>query len=419
MSRVGLVILCLAATACSSGWRFETGAVELTLPPGSGEPNLYATSAGAAVLTWHEPMDDGRSALRLAVRTDGTWSTPVTVTERDNFFVNWADFPSLVELNDGTWVVQWLEKVASASYAYHVKLAMSRDRGASWSAPIVPHRDDSPQEHGFVSMVALPDGGLALVWLDGRNMAAAHGAAAGDMSIRTTTVGADGSLGEEVLLDDRTCECCQTALVQTPRGLVAAYRDRSPEEVRDIAIVRRVNGAWTEPVMVADDYFVYPGCPVNGPQLAATGDTVAIAWFAAPEVDVGDVDSDDSESSSQASGRRDAKVQVAFSLDGGATFGAPARVDLGDPLGRVEIETLPDGSALAVWVERTEAAAAILARRVRPDGRMDAEWQVSPTAEARASGFPRMVRLGDEIVIAYRLVGDDGGVRVRTVRRAG
>ncbi|MDH3292270.1 MAG: glycoside hydrolase [Gemmatimonadota bacterium] len=399
MSRVDLVLLCLAATACSNGWRFETGAIELTLPPGSGEPSLYATSAGDAVLTWHEPMDDGRSALRLAVRAGGTWTTPVTVIERDNFFVNWADFPSFVELEDGTWVVHWLETVASTSYAYHVKLAMSRDRGASWSAPIVPHRDDSPQEHGFVSMVALPGGGMALVWLDGRNMAAAHGEHGGDMSIRTTTVGADGSLGEEVLLDDRTCECCQTALVQTPSGLVAAYRDRSPEEVRDIAIVRQVNGVWTEPTHVADDHFVYPGCPVNGPQLAATGDTVSIAWYAAPEGAT--------------------RVQVAFSLDGGETFGAPVRVDLGDPLGRVDIETLPDGSALAVWVERTEAAAAILARRVRPDGRMDAEWQVSPTAEARASGFPRMVRLGDEIVIAYRLVGEDGGVRVRTVRRAG
>jgi hypothetical protein len=127
------------------------------------------------------------------------------------------------------------------------------------------------------------------------------------------------------------------------------------------------------------------------------GDTVAIAWFAAPE--------------------GVARVQVAFSFDGGATFGTPVRVDLGDPLGRVDIEVLSDGSALAVWVERTETAAAILARRVRPDGRMDAELQVAPTAESRASGFPRMVRLGDEIVLAYRLVGEDGGVRVRTVRR--
>lgn len=397
MSRVGLVMLCLVATACASDWRFETGAVELTLPAGSGEPNLAATNAGEAVLTWHEPMDDGRSALRLAVRTGGTWSAPVTVVERDDFFVNWADFPSLVELEDGTWMVHWLQKVGPATYAYHVKLAMSRDRGATWSAPVVPHRDDSPQEHGFVSMAALPGGAAALIWLDGRHMTADHGEHGGDMSIRTTTVAADGSSGDDLLLDDRTCECCQTALVRARSGLVAAYRDRSADEVRDIAIVRQVDGVWTAPTLVADDHFVYPGCPVNGPQLAAMGDTVAIAWFAAPD--------------------GAARVQVAFSFDGGATFGTPVRVDLGDPLGRVDIEVLSDGSALAVWVERTETAAAILARRVRPDRSTDAEWQVAPTAESRASGFPRMVRLGDEIVIAYRLVGEDGGVRVRTVRR--
>ncbi len=308
--------------------------------------------------------------------------------------------------------MHWLEKVAPEPYAYHVKLAMSRDRGASWSVPIVPHRDESPQEHGFVSMTALPDGGAALIWLDGRNMTEGHGGHAGDMSLRATTLATDGSLSEDVLLDDRTCECCQTALARTASGLVAAYRDRSPDEVRDIAIVRHVNGAWTEPTMVADDHFVYPGCPVNGPQLAASGDTVAIAWFAAPVIADADTQSPD-----QMTGPRDAKVQVAFSADGGATFGTPARVDGGDPLGRVDIELLADGSALVVWVERTDSAAAVLARRVRPDGRMDQRWEIAVTAESRASGFPRTVRLGDEIVIAYRLVGKDGGVRVRAVRR--
>lgn len=416
MSRAALVLVCLAATACSSEWRFETGAVELALPAGSGEPSLHATNTGEAVLTWHEPLDGNRSALRLAVRTGAEWSTAVTVAERDNFFVNWADFPSFVELEDGTWAVHWLEKVAPAPYAYHVKLATSRDRGQTWSAPIVPHRDDSPQEHGFVSMVALPDGGMALIWLDGRNMVEGHGAHGGDMSLRATTIAAGGSLGEDVLLDDRTCECCQTALARTASGLVAAYRDRSPEEVRDVAIVRHVNGAWTQPAMVADDHFVYPGCPVNGPQLATAGDSVAIAWFAAPVI-APDPDDADPSSPNQMTGRRDAKVQVAYSFDGGATFGAPTRVDVGDPLGRVDIELLQDGSALVVWVERTETAAAILARRVRADGRMDERWEVAPTAESRASGFPRMARLDEEIVIAYRLVGDAGGVRVRSVRR--
>ncbi len=176
-------------------------------------------------------------------------------------------------------------------------------------------------------MAPVGDGFAAGVWLDGRGMtaAAADAEPEGAMSLRATTVGRDGGLGPDVRLDDRTCECCQTSLVRTRRGLVAAYRDRSEREIRDIAVVRFVDGAWTPPSFVAVDSFYFPGCPVNGPQLSARGDTVVVAWFTAPE-------------------RRPA-VYAAYSFDGGASFGRPQRVDDGDPLGRVDVELLPDGRA--------------------------------------------------------------------------
>ncbi len=63
----------------------------------------------------------------------------------------------------------------------------------------------------------------------------------------------------------------------TARGPVVAYRDRSVDEVRDIAVVRRVNGTWTTPAVVHDDHWQIAACPVNGPALASRGDTVVIA----------------------------------------------------------------------------------------------------------------------------------------------
>ncbi len=379
--------------------------VEFAGPPGSAEPNLVALADGGAVLTWFEPTADGADALRVAMRTGGTWSEPRTIVQGREFFVNWADFPALAVLEDGTWVVHWLEKVAASPYAYHVKLARSGDRGATWSAPITPHRDLSPTEHGFVSMVPWNDG-AALVWLDGRAMSGdgpadgGHALPTGAMTLRFTTLAADGTLGPDVLLDERTCECCQTALARTARGLVAAYRDRSPTEIRDIAVVRFVDGRWTEPALVASDNWHYPGCPVNGPQLAATGDTVVVAWFTAPE--------------------QVPRVHVAFSTDGGASFGAPIRVDDGRPSGRVDVELLSDGSAVATWLEIRGEVAEILARSVRRDGTMGAPWRVGTTSPARSSGFPRMVRLpGDELLVAWTLDEASGGIRVAVGRPAG
>jgi hypothetical protein len=268
-------------------------------------------------------------------------------------------------------------------YAYHVRLAVSRDRGATWSRPITAHRDRSPQEHGFVSMVPWDDSTAALVWLDGREMkvtGASH-EGEGDMTLRFSTVTSRGRLGEEELLDARTCECCQTALARTASGLVAAYRDRSPEEIRDIAVMRRVGGTWTAPAHVARDNWHYPGCPVNGPALSASGDTVAVAWFTAPG--------------------NEGRVHAAFSFDGGATWGRPARMDDGKPLGRVDVELLPDGSALVTWLESGREKAEVRARRVRTGGRAERSWRVTESSDARSSGFPRTLRIGDEILFAW------------------
>jgi hypothetical protein len=203
------------------------------------------------------------------------------------------------------------------------------------------------------------------------------------MSLRFTLVSSSGALREEVALDARTCECCQTAMARTASGVVVAYRDRSDAEVRDIAVTRRprAGGAWTTPVVPAPDRWTFPGCPVNGPALAASGDTVALAWFAAPD--------------------GQARVAVAFSLDGGATWAPPVRVDEGSTLGRVSVQLLDRGAALVTWLE-VGAEPAVRARRVSLDGRRERSWVVAPGADTRASGFLRSVRLGDEVLFAWK-----------------
>ena len=377
------------------------GEVEYVTGVGSGEPNLFAAPDGRAFLTWLEPAGADRYALRFATRSAGEWSEQVTVVESDRFFVNWADFPSLVQLDDGGLLAHWLEKTGPETYAYHVRVALSDDGGAIWSDAITPHRDTSPTEHGFVSMVPW-ESGAALIWLDGREMKSEAEAAGhddldrGEMSIRFTTVGPAGDLGRDVLLDPRTCECCQTALARVGSGLLAAYRDRSDAEIRNIAVVRYDDGGWSEPTHVADDNWYYPGCPVNGPQLSASGDTVVVAWFTAPE--------------------QKPAVYTAFSSDGGRTFGGPIRIDESDPLGRVDVEILEDGRAVVSWLERSETAAEIRVRFVEDSGSMGGSVIVAETAEARASGFPRIVRVGAELLVAWTVVGDSGGVRVVAVR---
>lgn len=88
--------------------------------PRSGVPNLYGASDGRVFLTWIEPMGDKGHKLRFASRNGGNWSEPRTIAERVNWFVNWADFPSLVALQDGALVAHWLVKSSPDSHAYDV-----------------------------------------------------------------------------------------------------------------------------------------------------------------------------------------------------------------------------------------------------------------------------------------------------------
>lgn len=399
------VVSSACAPAASRDIVLELGAVEFSLPAETQSPNLASGADGRALLTWLAREDDGRASVKFAVREAGQWSEPRTIRTSDRLFVNWADFPSSVEMADGTVAAHWLEKTADATYAYHVMLSLSSDGGVTWSEPVRAHDDESPTEHGFVSMVPWGDG-AAVAWLDGQAMhvpdtyagqgsGADAGGIRGAMSARFRTLAPDGTLGPEVLLDDRTCECCQTALAHVSDGLVAAYRDRSDEEVRDIAIVRGAGEVWTEPAHVSEDEWTIRGCPVNGPQLSADGQALAAAWYTG------------------AGG--EPQAYVAFSEDGGATFGDRIRIDEGLPLGRLDIELLGDGSAVVVWLEASDEAGRVLARRVTANAELGEPILVSDTSSERASGFPRLVRVADELIFAWTLPDEGGGVRVRSI----
>jgi hypothetical protein len=169
------------------------------------------------------------------------------------------------------------------------------------------------------------------------------------------------------------------------------YRDRSDAEVRDMSVVRFVGGRWSEPRPVARDGWEIHGCPVNGPAIAAAGARVAVAWFTA-------------------AGDR-SRVNVAFSADSAETFGTPIAVDDGRPLGRVDVVMMPSGSALVSWLEQAQKGTEVRVRSVSPNGTRGQALTVADSSAARSSGFPRMVRSADEVVLAWRDAAKPPSVR--------
>ena len=372
----------------------------VTTPAGldSAQPQLSALG-NRVVLSWVERSGE-TATLRFSDRTDTGWTEAQTVASGANWFVNWADVPSVIPLAHESMAAHWLQKSAVSTYAYDVRLSFSRDRGRTWAPSVTPHHDGTRTEHGFASLFPMAGQGLGLVWLDGRQMKEGEhqGMDAGSMTVRGAMFAPDGNQASEMLIDDRVCECCPLATAITADGPIVAYRNRTTDEIRDIYISRMVGGMWTEPRAVHNDNWRIAACPVNGPALSANGRDVAIAWFTA----VGN----------------EGHVYAAFSSDSGATFGPPVRIDDVGAVGRVDVELLVDGSAAVTWIEFAEQHSEFRIRRAERSGAKSASLAVSGIAAGRSSGYPRLARRGNELVFAWVETGEKPRVRTAVAQLA-
>jgi hypothetical protein len=344
---------------------------------GSDAPGLTTGPDGKLYLSWVETADDGGQLLRFSTRAQGEWSAPQMVAKGMDWFVSAVDAPSITAFADGTLAADWFTATQIETEAYDTKIAFSKDGGATWGNAISPHRDKKKRQHGFLSVVPTSANQLTAVWLDGKNLPEDL---IGDMALVATTVGTDGKLGPEMELDARVCECCHTARASVADGLVGAYRDRSDQEIRDIAMVRFSNGAWSAPESVAKDGWQIDACPINGPAISVSGQNVAVAWFTAPQ----DV----------------AQVNVVTSTDGGKTFGKPVRVDEGKPDGHVDVVSLPSGGSVVSWLERSQDGVRVKLRQVNAAGVAGMPIAISEGTSPSES-VPQIERSGNDIVVAW------------------
>ncbi|MDH4054016.1 MAG: hypothetical protein OEW73_03850 [Gammaproteobacteria bacterium] len=348
--------------------------IPISVPSGTPAygPRLVTSPDGEVILSWMERGTDN-VALRFSVYEQGSWGPAVTATIDEHMFVNWADLPAVTPLGSGSLLAHWLSYTADMPYAYQILTAHSADEGATWSAPRSPHVDGTPTEHGFVSMYPV-SGATGLVWLDGRQTPDKG------MTLRSATLSADGAVSDKTVIDDWVCDCCQTDVAITEAGPIAAYRDRTADEVRDIYVARNLNGEWQPGSAIANDGWVISGCPVNGPAIDAAGKFVALAWFTA-------------------AGQKP-KVQTAFSTNAGKSFSEAIEISSPNTTGHVGVTLLDRHTYVVSWMEPGKNGDyAIKLRAVTTDGQTGREHIVGRTSVAR--NVPQLIRVGDKLVLAW------------------
>ncbi len=382
-------------------------------PSGLGAlaPHLAADAQGNVVLSWLEPVDTGGLwQLGFSRYRRDAWSPAQIVASGDNWFVNWADFPSVVPLAQERLAAHWLVKRPGGVYAYDVVISQSTDGGSHWTRPQTPHDDDTATEHGFVSLFPWR-GEVGAIWLDGREtqtVAASdksgsaeepdHDSHHGGMTLRYALLDNANAPLAQGLVDGLVCDCCQTDAALLDGKPVIVFRNRAEQEVRDIYYSILGSDGWTDPEPVAEDGWHMPACPVNGPAIDARDDTAAVAWFTA------------------AGGK--ARVQIAFSAGKSVDFDSPIVLDEADPLGRVDIVLLDRKTAAVSWLamaERDGSAALKMALVGRRDGIL-AESTLHELTASRRGGFPQMIGTPAGLLFAWTEPGDPGRLRTALLR---
>jgi len=333
--------------------------------------------------------ENDEPTLKFAERTAAGWTQPMKVASGEDWFITEADTPSVLRLSNGALVADWMQSSSDEFESSNLRLVYSKDNGKTWSKSFLPHHDGTITQHAFATLFELANGNLGLVYLDGR--LTVKDREHGPMTLRYAAYNAQWAQASDRGIDAKVCDCCTTSVAMTPEGPIAVYRDRTDAEVRDIYVTRYENGAWTAGKPVHNDGWTVHACPVNGPSISANGRNVAVAWFVAKN-DQG-------------------QAFAAFSNDAGRTWGEPIRLDDAASLGKVEIEMLDDGSAVASWMEFANQRSQYRARRIEASGTKSAPVTIAGAAgTGRVGGVPRMARSGSELVFAWVDTPENGGI---------
>lgn len=377
-------------------WSLAVQPIPSPSGPNSSEPQLAVSDRGV-MLSWTETAQDSYT-LKFAERTASGWSASGTAASGSDWFASYADPPSVIRLSDGTLLATWQVTTDEALEAADLNLTYSKDEGKTWARSFLPHHDRTKTQHAFPSFFELPGSAVGMVWLDGRLGAADP--ENGPMSLRYAAFDASWKQTADAAIDTRVCECCSTTTAVTSDGVVAAFRDRSDKEIRDIAVARLENGKWTASAPVHNDNWEVYACPVNGPSISARERQAVVGWFTVKN-DLG-------------------QAWAAFSNDAGRTWGEPIRLDDAGSLGRLDVELLDDQSAVATWVEYANGRGQVRMRRIESSGTKSPAIVVAGAEGGRSSGFPRLARHGGELVFAWTESGGsgDGSEPVQSVHTA-
>ena len=383
------LLLCIlfSAVFAEDELDIELKDISIETPPGSMSPHLSTSKSNVTILNWLEPIDDGHR-IQFS-KFDSEWTSPSSVTQGNDWFINWADFPSVINFNENEYAAHWLQKSGESTYAYDAYISISKNDGKSWSQPIKAHNDNTQTEHGFLSFYE-HENELGFIYLDGRKMAneATHDMNHSSMSLRSGTIDKNQTLIDMQNIDGLVCECCQTDITITDKGPIGVYRDRSEEETRDIYITKLENDVWSKGKPLHLDNWKINGCPVNGPVITGSNNDITVAWY------------------TRAGGR--SNIKIARSTDYGDTFNEPILLGTNEAVGHISMTDDTAGNTWLLWQKTAnKGSIELVLTKIENESNKIMHKVIEEAGKTPRFSFPQITRHNNQIILAYSIVKND------------
>lgn len=293
--------VCLVGCGRGSGMRISPLEAPSAGGSQSADPALAVMpESGDLMLGWVE--GDGHTwSLYTARSANGgeQWSSPVRVAggaeAPDEVHPHGESSPRLVVGPRERVALVWPNNITVPGRkwpAAMLRFSRSEDGGQRWTTPVTLNDDTTaaPVSHQFHGAAWVGDSGLAVAWLDEREVAmpiaagsdghAEHGAEP-DAAIYVTTSSDFGRTWAPNRVGWKAaCPCCRVSLARNSNGqAVAAWRKHFPGNVRDV-VTAVIGEAAAAPQRVHQDDWTYPGCPHTGPAIASGADGAShVVWY--------------------------------------------------------------------------------------------------------------------------------------------
>jgi len=316
-------------------------------------------------------------------------------------------------------VVVWTAKGAAGTV---LLTARSNDGGRTFGRSALVPGTDAPGNRGWESITVDGAGGVAVIWLDHRQLEGRSGDAAsthhhtGAAGAGTAAAPRDGvamaqlsklyfgrlTEGSARQITGGVCYCCKTAVVAQGARIYSAWRHVYDGNMRDIAFTASRDGGRTfsAPVRISRDGWQLEGCPDDGPSMAIEKSGSAhVVWPTLLKDEKG----------GQTIG-----LFHALTRDG-SSFTPRTRIETSGVAHHPQVAVNEQGMLAVTWDETLGARRQIVLARGSIDAKGQPRLQRAIVSGSEPGVYPVVAFAGDAVITAWS-GGTPSGAAIRLVR---